>query len=89
MLKLVQTFEEPQPGGYSGTPTREFRWKIIGQPQTDSRGRYVRVGSWAANFWCHVAVGKTDKQTLGNLRRRLSAYLRRSSVKCTFSYREE
>ncbi|MCK5016376.1 MAG: hypothetical protein KAS32_04815 [Candidatus Peribacteraceae bacterium] len=46
-------------------------WSISGSPQEDKNGWYVRIGSWTANFWFHVSIGKTVKQTLGNAKRRL------------------
>lgn len=88
MLTLMQTFNQPISGYWDGGPRREFCWRIDGTPRQDTKGQFVRVGSWAANHWCHVACGKTDKQTLGNLRRRLSMRAKRAGRTCTFEYRE-
>lgn len=46
-------------------------WSVVGSPQENKNGWYVRIGSWTANYWFHVSIGKTVKQTLGNAKRRL------------------
>ena len=51
---------------WEGGAKQVFDWKIDGKPQTDSKGQFVRVGSYSANFWFHVALGKTEKLTLRN-----------------------
>lgn len=88
-MVLVQIFDKPIPGGFFGTPTKEFEWRIESRlPHTDSKGEFVRVGSFSANHWFHVAKGKTVKATLANARRRLTAGLKRSGLTARFEYRD-
>lgn len=87
---LRQTFAEPISGYWDGGPKQVFDWSIEGLPKADKDGQFIRVGSFAANFWFHVAYGKTIYQTLGNARRRLQAWARkRNRPPCTFQYIEE
>lgn len=83
---LVQEFEQAIDGYWDGGPKSRFEWWIDGSPQSDKLGRFVRVSSWGANRWFHVAVGKTEKQTLGNARRRLAARAKAAGLRCKFSY---
>lgn len=85
-LTLVQKLDRAISGWWDGGPKDEFRWKITTRGMKDKRGRYVRVGSWEANHWFHVAEGQTDKQTLANARRRLKL---RTKVPCRFWYEED
>jgi hypothetical protein len=86
---LRQTLRDPINGYWDGGKKSVFEWAIdkhrIGH---DSRGSYVRVGSWSANHWFHVALGKTDKQTLSNAKRRLRAYAKQANTECSFEYIE-
>ena len=86
---LRQTLDRPIWGYWDGGEKSVFTWRIEGRPAHDSRGHYVRIGSWAANHWFHVALGKTDKLTLANARRRLLAAAKRHGVTCKFDYKEE
>jgi len=88
-MQLLQTFDEPISGYWDGGAKRRFYWRIEGRPKQDKRGWYVRVGSWEANHWGHCACGKTDKRTLGNLRRSLSQRAKRLGLACTFEYVED
>jgi len=72
-MELEQTLPEPITGYWDGGPKQRFRWSIVSEPIKDSKGYYVRVGSWSANYWFTVAVGKTVKSTLANARRSLRA----------------
>ena len=85
-LILVQQLEKPVQGWWDGGPQSRFKWKIDGTPMKDGHGEFIRVGSWGANRWFNVAIGDTDKQTLGNARRRLGAFAKKAGIKCTFSY---
>ena len=85
MLRLKQTFALPISGYWEGGAKSVFYWRIEGRPSTDSRGVYVRIGSWSANHWFHVAKGKTDKLTLSYAKHRLQAITR---IPCTFEYIE-
>lgn len=62
-------------------------WSIEGRPQEDKNGWYIRIGSWTANFWFYVAIGKTVKQTLGNAKRRLPTLIRSGKLS-TYEYIE-
>ena len=79
-MKLLLFLEKP-----IGSKSR-IEFSISGPPKKDGKGNYVRVGSWEANQWFHVAVGKTEKQTLVNVRRRLGAGLRQRGLAHRFEY---
>jgi len=72
-MKLRQTLPYPVSGFWDGGAKQVFHWGIEGSPATDSKGQYVRVGSFSANHWFHAAVGKTDKVTLCNAMKHLRA----------------
>jgi len=67
--------EKPIGGYWDGGLKDTFDFKIDGYPHEDSKGQYVKVGSWQANSWFHVAVGRTDKETLRNAKTRLRIML--------------
>ena len=79
-MELLLVLEKP-----IGSKSR-FEFSISGPPEKDGKGNYVRVGSWEANQWFHVAVGKTEKQTLANVRRKLEAGLRQQGLPHRFEY---
>ena len=86
-MTLKQTFEKAINGYWDGGPKRIFRWDIdVFVGGKDKKGCFVRVGSWDANAYFNVAAGKTEKQTLGNARRRLLAVARRQGLNCDFEY---
>ena len=85
-MKLRQTLAYPVNGYWDGGKKQEFDWGIEGSPATDSKGQYVRIGSFSANHWFHVAVGKTVKLTLANAKRHLRAATR---IPSTFEYIED
>lgn len=80
---LRQTLEKPVDGYWGSWEKQVFDWKIDGMPQTDSKGQFVKIGSWAANRWFHVALGKTIKLTLSNAKRHLQSI---TKMACTFEY---
>jgi len=80
---------KPTGGYWDGGEKSIFHWFIDGIPQADAKGQYVKVGSWSANNWFHIAVGKTEKATLGNARRRLVNILKRKGIEAKFSYIKE
>ncbi len=83
-LVLIQKLDKPHSGFWDGGPKQIFEWSIERHHGgKDSKGTFVRVGSWDANHWFHVALGKTDKATLGNARRHLKAT---TKVPCEFFY---
>jgi len=83
---LRQTFNEPISGFWDGGAKRVFDWSIDGTPQQDSKGKFVKVGSWAANHWFHVSLGKTDKQTLSYAKTRLQTLADKACKKCIFEF---
>jgi len=72
-MLLRQTLPQPIKGNWDGGAKQVFEWKIDGGSHSDSKGEFVRIGSWGANHWFHVALGKTDKLTLANAKRHLRA----------------
>jgi len=82
---LRQTLNESVNGYWDGGKKQVFDWTIDGKPQTDKQGQFVRIGSFDANTWFHVALGKTDKQTLSYAKRHLQHSTRYPS---TFQYIE-
>ena len=81
---LRQTLEKPVNGYWDGKEKQVFDWQIeSGCGGTDSKGEYVRIGSFDANHWFHVAKGKTEKQTLSFAKRHLQHSTRIAS---TFEY---
>jgi len=88
-MTLVQTFTNPISGYFDNGPKQHFEWNIeplhCGQ---DSKGKFVRIGSWEANHWFNITLGKTDKITLSNARQKLAASAKRANQKCTFEYKE-
>jgi hypothetical protein len=93
-MVLIQTLEKPVYGYWDGGAKQVFRWSItpgstckgsqLDDPSFKPDRRYVKVGSWGANFWFYVAKSKTDKQTLGNARRKLQAI---TKIPSTFEYK--
>ncbi len=90
-MKLVQQFNKPISGYWNGGPRSIFHWTIQGNIQEDAKGCYIKVGSYEANHYFHVALGKTDKQTLGYARRQLTAMAKRHGpdITCAFYYIED
>lgn len=84
---LRQTLDHPIAGYWDGGLKQVFDWEIeLHSGGVDSKGRYIRVGSWGANHWFHVALGKTDRLTLTYARKHLVAVTRKwSSVVSTFA----
>jgi len=85
---LRQILNKPVYGYWDGGAKQVFDWRIDSQPKTDAKGQYVRIGSWQANFWFYVALGKSEKQTLGYAKRHLQAVTPRK-YNSTFEYIEE
>ena len=86
---LRLTMEKAIGGYWDGGAKSRFDWSIKGCMGKDAKGEYVKVGSWEANHWFHVARGKTDKQTLGNARRHLGTALKRNKLAHKFEYIKE
>ena len=84
-MKLRQTLDQPVHGYWDGGAKQVFDWGIEGSPATDGDGQYVKIGSWTANHWFHVALGRTVKLTLSYAMRHLKAVTR---IPSTFEYIE-
>ena len=84
-MELRQTLERPINGYWDGGAKQVFDWSIDGQVKSDRDGKFVRIGSWSANHWFHVAMGKTERLTLSYAKRHLQATTKVSS---TFEYIE-
>ena len=63
---LRQTLPHPVHGYWDGGAKQVFDWSISLVHGHDSKGQFARVGSYSANHWFCVALGKTDKLTLRN-----------------------
>jgi len=83
---LRQTLDHRVCGWWDGGAKDTFDWSIDGPPHTDSKGQFVRIGSWEANHWFHVALGKTNRQTLSRAKQHLQ---RSTRIPSTFEYIEE
>lgn len=83
-MKLIQKLEKPVGGYWDGGLKQVFEWEIdpLGGGR-DSKGAYVRIGSWEANHYFHVAQGKTEKLTLSYAKKHLKANTR---IPSTFEY---
>lgn len=83
-LILRQTLEKPIIGFWDGGEKKVFDWKIDHHfGGEDKKGKFVRVGSWDANFWFNVSLMKTEKQTLALAKKYLTKH---TSVPCKFEY---
>lgn len=82
-MKLKQTLQYAVNGYWDGGKKQVFEWSIDGNVQKDKKGYFVRIGSWGANHWFHVALGKTDKLTLSYAKRHLRKI---TKIASTFEY---
>jgi hypothetical protein len=73
---LRQKLAKPVSGYWDGGAKQVFEWEIEGRPKKDKKGTFVKVGSFEANHFFHVAKGKTEKQTLSYARQHLKASTR-------------
>lgn len=83
-MKLRQTFRTPQYGYLLTGPWYSLDWQV--DRMESARQGWTVVGSMEANYWFHVSPGGTEKGTLGNARRALSARAKRRGVECSFEY---
>lgn len=91
-MELIQTFNKSIGGFWDGGAKKSFCWKIDGESEEDSKGKFIRVGSMDANRWFYVALGETEKLTLSNAARKLHNQLKKSlapGMQCTFEYFDE
>lgn len=64
-----------------GDANRTYDFEIQGRIQVDEKGKYVKIGSYRANYWFHVSAMKTEKGTLNNAKKHLLANLKRNKAK--------
>lgn len=83
-MKLVQILDEPVYGYWDGGKKQRFDWEITNVFE-DDKGGFVRIGSWAANMWFCVALGKTEKLTLSYAKKHLKAI---TKIPSTFYYEQ-
>jgi hypothetical protein len=84
---LRQILEKEIHGYWDGGPKSVFDWVI---DRFKSRGPSMAVvGSWEANHWFTVKMGKTEKDTLANAKRALSYRAKKAGIGCTFEYLED
>jgi hypothetical protein len=84
-MKLIQTLAEPTQGFWDGGKKQRFEWTIDSRHKSDNKGQFVKIGSWEANYWFHVSLGKTERQTLSYAMKHLKAV---TKIPSTFSYQE-
>ena len=80
---LRQRLNKPVNGYWDGGAKQMFDWSIKGNPQTDSEGQYVKIDSYSANHWFHVALGRTDRLTLSYAKKHLQSV---TGIPSTFEY---
>lgn len=84
-MKLLQRFNQKIGGYWDGGLKNEFIWEI--ERELYPQKNQVRVGSWGANYWFHVAVGKSDKLTLSYAKKHLLTRANRlKNNPCIFQY---
>lgn len=85
-MKLRQTLQHPVNGYWDGGAKQVFDWEIESRyASKDSKGEFIRIGSWYANHWFHVAKGKTEKSTLSYAKQHLR---KTTKIPSTFEYVE-
>ncbi len=85
-MKLRQILEKPVNGYWDGGAKQVFDWEIERHfGGKDSKGYFVGIGSWSANHWFHVSLGKTERLTLSYAKKHLRAI---TNVPCKFEYVE-
>ncbi len=87
-MELLIKLEHPINGYWDGGAKKSFAYSIHGNPHKDSKGYFVKVGSFSANNWFNVACAKTVKGTLGNVRRKFATAFKNQGIKAQFSYVE-
>ena len=74
---LRQTLRQAVQGYWNGGKKQTFDWSINKcEITTHNKKLFVRIGSWYANHWFRVALGKTDKLTLSYAKKHLQSATR-------------
>ncbi len=83
-MKLLLELEKPMGGYWDGGAKRRFEFEI------ESRGKFARIGCWAANMWFDVEAKEnaTEKQILSNAKRKFKNKLSRLGFGYTWTYIE-
>jgi len=77
---LLVTLAEPVQGWWDGGKKERFIF-TLGREFRDTKGVYQRIEGYDANYWFHVAKGKTDKATLANAWRHLRSNFTKNGFK--------
>ncbi len=85
-MKLLLKLDSPIQGYWDGGPKSSFEFSEDGTVQTDKKGKFIKIGSWEANYWFHVAKGRTERLTLGNAKRHLTRWLKEVHRTGMFEY---
>lgn len=74
-MKLRMTLKQAIGGYWNDGKKQVFDWELGGVFE-DAKGKYVKIHGFGANYWFHVAQGKTDKQTLSYAKNHLRRVFR-------------
>lgn len=90
-MELKQTLNEAIGGYWDGGQKSTFYWTVdepwdTNDPTNYDGQGYARVGSWEANCFFSVRLGKSEKQTLSNARRSLAIKAKNANMACNFEY---
>jgi len=84
-MQLITYTNREINGYWDGGSKNQFTW-TLGKIQTDEKGTFQRIHGWEANYWFHVAKGKTDKLTLSNALRHLKTNAKKGGYDITSAY---
>jgi hypothetical protein len=86
-MKLILNLEKPISGYWDYGQKSRFEFSLnqnhIGQ---DSKGQFIKVDCFDANYWFNVAYNPSLKVTLANIKRRFAKKL--SGIKHNWEYIE-
>lgn len=90
LLRVTLSKPIDSPFEWDGGPKQTFEFSI----DREYADGFSRVGSWSANRWYEVRTGRTEKETLANLKRKLRPLLnktlkRHGAFVRSFEYVEE
>lgn len=76
--RLLVEFNRPMLGYWDGGKKSKFEFTINYKVYKDSKGYFTKIGSWEANYWFMVSVGKTVTATLSYAMRALANHFRKN-----------
>ncbi len=79
---IILTTETPIHGYWDGGAKHRFEF-TADHERTDSKGVFVKWGSWNANFWFHAGKGKTPRTAAAYAIKRLKK-MYNGGVPCKF-----